>query len=109
MAELSKLFKGRQKDLAKIVEEDDAGTDFSPDCPAIIELKQDKELNKELNLQIDENCYTLDDLLNFLKLSKTKITECKVKVKKVDDSVLHLKFHEGTIILHSDFTFDWEI
>jgi len=105
---LKTLFKGNNKNLAKVIDESEAGEDFSPDCPAIIELKQDKELNKELNIQIDPDYYTLDDLLSFLKLSKKKITKCNISVKKVDESALHLKFHEGTIILHSDFTFDWE-
>ena len=76
---------------------------------SIIELKQDRELNKELNLKVDENYYTLDDLFTFLKLSKTKINECKVRVKMEDDSTVIINFHEGKLVLKSDFTFDWEI
>ena len=106
---LKNLFGSKRKDIEKIIDESGAGEDFSPDCPAIIELKQDKELNKELNLKVDENYYTLDDLLTFLKLSKTKITECKVKVKKENDSTVIINFHEGKLVLKSDFTFDWEI
>ena len=106
---LKTLFKGNNKNLAKVIDESEAGEDFSPDCPAIIELKQDKELNKELNIQIDPDYYTLDDLLGFLKLSKTKITECKVKVKKENDSTVIINFHEGKLVLKSDFTFDWEM
>ena len=74
-----------------------------------MELKQDNELNKELNLQIDDDFYSLDDLFRFLKLSKTKVTECKVRIKKVDDSIAHIVFSNGKLILKSDFTFDWEI
>ena len=108
MSSLSKLFD-KKKEFIEVVEETEELGEITVDCPAIIELKQDKELDKELNIQINPDYYTLDDLLSFLKLSKKKITKCNISVKKVDESTLHLKFHEGTIILHSDFTFDWEI
>ena len=106
---LMKIFGSKRKDLVKTIDESEAGEDFTPDCPAIIELQQDKQLDKELNLQIDENYYTLDDLLTVLKLSKTKLTKCSIVVKKIDDSVVHLIFNEGKVVLKSDFTFDWEI
>ena len=103
------IFKRDKPNFVKVIEESESAQDFTPDCPAIVELKQDKELDKELNIELDPDYYTLDDLLSCLKLSKKKITKCNISVKKVDDSILHLKFHEGTIILHSDFTFDWEV
>jgi len=106
---LKNLFGSKRKDIEKIIDESEAGEDFSPDCPAIIELKQDKELNKELNLKVDENYYTLDDLFVFLKLSKTKVNACKVKIKMENDSTVIINFHEGKLVLKSDFTFDWEI
>ena len=106
---LMKIFGSKRKDLAKTIDESEAGEDFTPDCPAIIELQQDKQLGRELNLQTDENYYTLEDLLTVLKLSKTKSTKCSIVVKKIDDSVVHLIFNEGKIVLKSDFTFDWEI
>ena len=106
---LMKIFGSKRKDLAKTIDESEAGEDFTPDCPAIIELQQDKQLDKELNLQVDENYYTLNDLLTVLKLSKTKLTKCSIVVKKIDDSVVHLIFNEGKVVLKSDFTFDWEI
>ena len=106
---LMKIFGSKRKDLAKTIDEAEAGEDFTPDCPAIIELQQDKQLDKELNLQVDENYYTLNDLLTVLKLSKTKLTKCSIVVKKIDDSVVHLIFNEGKVVLKSDFTFDWEI
>ena len=106
---LMKIFGSKRKDLVKTIDESEAGEDFTPDCPAIIELQHDKQLDKELNLQIDENYYTLDDLLTVLKLSKTKLTKCSIVVKKIDDSVVHLIFNEGKVVLKSDFTFDWEI
>ena len=106
---LMKIFGSKRKDLVKTIDESEAGEDFTPDCPAIIELQQDKQLDKELNLQVDENYYTLDDLLTVLKLSKTKLTKCSIVVKKIDDSVVHLIFNEGKVVLKSDFTFDWEI
>jgi len=101
------IFGSKQKKFVEAVKE--TSEDFTPDCPAIIELKQDKQLDKELNLQADENYYTLDDLLTFLKLSKTEITKCSVIVKKIDDSTIHFIFKEGKIILKSDLTYDWEI
>ena len=106
---LMKIFGSKRKDLVKTIDESEAGEDFTPDCPAIIELQQDKQLDKELNLQVDENYYTLNDLLTVLKLSKTKLTKCSIVVKKIDDSVVHLIFNEGKVVLKSDFTFDWEI
>ena len=106
---LKDIFKKDKPNFVKVIEESEASEDFTPDCPAIVELKQDKELDKELNIELDPDYYTLDDLLSCLKLSKKKITKFNISVKKVDDSILHLKFHEGTIILHSDFTFDWEV
>ena len=109
MSSLSKLFGGKKKDLAKVVDENQELGEVTVDCPAIIELKQDRELNKELNLKVDENYYTLDDLFTFLKLSKTKINECKVRVKMEADSTVIINFHEGKLVLKSDFTFDWEI
>ena len=105
---LMKIFGGKKKDFADIIEETEAAEGFTPVCPAIIELKQDIELGKELNLQIDSDCYNLDDFLTFLKLSKTKATKCSVQVKKVDDSVIKIIFNNGKLILKSDFTFDWE-
>ena len=109
MSSLSKLFGGKKKDLAKVIDENQELGEVTVDCPAIIELKQDKELNKELNLKVDENYYTLDDLFTFLKLSKTKANECKVRVKMENDSTVIINFHEGKLVLKSDFTFDWEI
>jgi|TARA_R100000781_G_scaffold113795_1_gene83079 hypothetical protein len=104
-----KMFGSKKKDFAKVIDESDALGEVTIDCPAVMELKQDNELNKELNLKIDDDFYTLDDLFLFLNLSKTKITECKVKVKKVDDSTAHIIFNGGKLVLKSDFTFDWEI
>jgi hypothetical protein len=107
---LKNLFGSRQKDIEKIAEESESLGEITVDCPAIIELKQDNELNKEINIQNDPEYYVRDDLLSFLKLSKTKITECKVKFKPVDNSKLHIVTPEGTIILHfTDLSFDWEI
>lgn len=106
---LMKMFGSKKKDFAKVIDESDALGEVTIDCPAVMELKQDNELNKELNLKIDDDFYTLDDLFLFLNLSKTKITECKVKVKKVDDSTAHIIFNGGKLVLKSDFTFDWEI
>ena len=106
---LMKIFGSKRKDLAKTIDESEAGEDFTPDCPAIIELQQDKQLDKELNLQVDENYYTLDDFLTFLKLSKTKVTKCNIAVKKIDDSTIHFIFNGGKVVLKSDFTYDWEI
>jgi hypothetical protein len=106
---LMKIFGSKKKDFAKVIEETEASEDFTPDCPAILELKQDNELGKELNLQTDSDFYNLDDFLTFLKLSKTKVTKCSVQVKKVDDSVVKIIFNGGKLILKSDFTFDWEI
>ena len=103
------IFNTKKKDLAKVIDENQELGEVTIDCPAIIELKQDNELNKELNLKIDNDFYTLDDLFAFLNLSKTKITECKVKVKKIDDSTAHIIFNGGKLVLKSDFTFDWEI
>ena len=106
---LLKLFSKKNKEFIKVIDEAEASEDFTPDCPVIIELKQDNELGKELNLQVDENYYTLDDFLTFLKLSKTKITKCNIAVKKIDDSTIHFIFNGGKVILKSDFTYDWEI
>ena len=106
---LMKIFGSKRKDLAKTIDESEAGEDFTPDCPAIIELQQDKQLGKELNLQTDENYYTLEDLLTILKLSKTKSTKCSIIVNKIDDSTIHFIFNEGKVILKSDFTYDWEV
>jgi len=104
------IFNTKKKDLAKVIDENQELGEVTIDCPAIIELKQDKELNKELNIQIDSDYYKLDDLLLALNLSKTKISECKVKIKKIDDSVVHIILNSGgKIVLRSDFTFDWEI
>ena len=103
------VFTRKNKKFIEVVDEAEASEDFTPDCPAIIELKQDNQLDKELNLQVDENYYTLDDLLAFLKLSKTAVTKCTIGVKKIDDSTIHIIFREGKLILKSDFTYDWEI
>ena len=101
------IFGSKQKKFVEAVKE--TSEDFTPDCPAIIELQQDKQLDKELNLQVAENYYTLDDLLTVLKLSKTKSTKCSIIVNKIDDSTIHFIFNEGKVILKSDFTFDWEV
>ena len=106
---LLKLFSRKNKEFIEVIDEAEAGEDFTPDCPAIIELQQDNELGKELNLQIDSDCYNLDDFLTLLKLSKTKATKCSVQVKKIDDSTVKIIFREGKLILKSDFTFDWEV
>ena len=106
---LLNLFNRKNKEFIEVIDEAEASEDFTPDCPVIIELKQDNELGKELNLQIDSDCYNLDDFLTFLKLSKTKATKCSVQIKKVDDSTIKIIFREGKLILKSDFTFDWEI
>ena len=42
MSSLSKLFGGRKKDLAKVVDENQELWEVTVDCPAIIELKQDR-------------------------------------------------------------------
>ena len=70
---LTKLFgsKKKSKDVAEVIDDCDALGEVTIDCPAVVELKQDNELNKELNLQIDDDFYSLDDLFRFLKLSKT--------------------------------------
>ena len=101
------IFGSKQKKFVEAVKE--TSEDFTPDCPAIIELQQDKQLDKELNLQADENYYTLDDLLTILKLSKAKPTKCNIIVTKIDDSTIHFIFNEGKVILKSDFTYDWEV
>ena len=106
---LLKLFSRKNKEFIEAIDEAEAGEDFTPNCPVIIELKQDNELGKELNLQIDSDCYNLDDFLTLLKLSKTKATKCSVQVKKIDDSTVKIIFREGKLILKSDFTFDWEV
>lgn len=106
---LKELFGGKRKDLAKTIDEAEAGEDFTPDCPVIVELKQDKELNKELNIQMDTDYYNLNDFLKLFKLSDTKVTHCTVKIRKIDDSTVQIIFHEGKLLLKSDFTFDWEI
>ena len=106
---LLNLFNRKNKKFIEVIDEAEAAEDFTPDCPAILELKQDNELGKELNLQIDENYYTLADLLTVLKLSKTKSTKCSIIVNKIDDSTIHFIFNEGKVILKSDFTFDWEV
>jgi|TARA_R100001530_G_scaffold7414_1_gene8125 hypothetical protein len=103
------VFTRKNKKFIEVVDEAEASEEFTPDCPAIIELKHDNELGKELNLQIDENYYTLDDLLTVLKLSKAKPTKCNITVNKIDDSTIHFIFNEGKVILKSDFTFDWEV
>ena len=105
---LLKLFK-RNKKFIEVIDETETLGEVTVDCPAIVELKQDNELGKELNLQIDSDCYNLDDFLTFLKLSKTKATKCSVQIKKVDDSTVKIIFSNGKLILKSDFTFDWEV
>ena len=100
---LKELFGGKRKDLAKTIDEAEAGEDFT------VELKQDKELNKELNIQMDTDYYNLNDFLKLFKLSDTKVTHCTVKIRKIDDSTVQIIFHEGKLLLKSDFTFDWEI
>ena len=112
MSSLSKLFGSKKKDLAKVIDENQELGDVTVDCPAIIELKQDKELEKELNIQIDSDVYTLDDMLLALGLSKDKNNKCNINVIKVNDSLIELQFNGGKILLKRDgqnFTFDWEI
>ena len=109
---LMKIFGSKRKDLVKTIDESEAGEDFTPDCPAIIELQQDKELSKELNIQVDSDVYTLDDMLVALGLSKTKMTKCNINLIKVNDSLIKIHFSNGKILLKRDgqnFTFDWEI
>ena len=112
MSSLSKLFGGKKKDLAKVVDENQELGEVTVDCTAIIELKQDRELEKELNIQIDSDAYTLDDMLLALGLSKDKNNKCNINIIKVNDSLIKIHFNSGKILLKSDgqnFIFDWEI
>mgnify|MGYP003131799538 FL=1 len=112
MSSLSKLFGGKKKDLAKVVDENQELGEVTVDCPAIIELKQDRELEKELNIQIDSDAYTLDDMLLALGLSKDKNNKCNINIIKVNDSLIKIHFNSGKILLKRDgqnFIFDWEI
>ena len=104
------IFGSKKKKFAEAVKE--TSEDFTPDCPAIIELQQDKQLDKELNIQVDSDVYTLDDMLVALGLSKTKMTKCNINLIKVNDSLIKIHFSNGKILLKRDgqnFTFDWEI
>ena len=58
---------------------------------------------------MDTDYYNLNDFLKLFKLSDTKVTHCTVKIRKIDDSTVQIIFHEGKLLLKSDFTFDWEI
>ena len=109
---LKELFGGKRKDIDKIIEESEPLGEVTVDCPAIIELKQDKELDKELNIQIDSDAYTLDDMLLALGLSKDKNNKCNINIIKVNDSLIKIHFNSGKILLKRDghnFIFDWEI
>ena len=112
MSSLRKLFSGDKKDLDKVIDENQELGEVTVDCPAIIELKQDKELDKELNIQIDSDAYTLDDMLLALGLSKDKNNKCNIDIIKVNDSLIKIHFNSGKILLKRDghnFIFDWEI
>ena len=104
------IFGSKQKKFVEAVKE--TSEDFTPDCPAIIELQQDKELSKELNIQVDSDVYTLDDMLLALGLSKNKNNKCNINLIKVNDSLIKIHFSNGKILLKRDgqnYTFDWEI
>ena len=49
------MFGSKKKDFAKVIDESDALGEVTIDCPAVMELKQDNELNKELNLHMKYN------------------------------------------------------
>ena len=101
---LKELFGGKRKDLAKTIDEAEAGEDFTPDCPAIIELQQDKELSKELNLKVDENFYNLEDIIKFFNFKNGKTVKGVVKIE--NDKII-IVFPEGKLELLSDLSVDW--
>ena len=101
---LKELFGGKRKNLAKTIDEADAGEDFTPDCPAIIELQQDKELSKELNLKVDENFYNLEDIIKFFNFKNGKTVKGVVKIE--NDKII-IVFPEGKLELLSDLSVDW--
>ena len=104
MSSLSKLFGGKKKDLAKVVDENQELGEVTVDCPAIIELKQDKELNKELNLKVDENFYNLEDIIKFFNFKNGKTVKGVVKIE--NDKII-IVFPEGKLELLSDLSVDW--
>jgi len=106
------IFNTKKKDLTKIIDDNQELGEGTVDCPAIIELKQDKELNKELNVKVDSDTYTIDDLLLALGLSKDKNNKCNINLIKINNCLVELQFNGGKILLKRDgqnFTFDWEI
>ena len=101
---LKELFGGKSKDIDKIIEESEPLGEVTVDCPAIIELKQDKELNKELNLKVDENFYNLEDIIKFFNFKNGKTVKGVVKIE--NDKII-IVFPEGKLELLSDLSVDW--
>ena len=101
---LKELFGGKRKDIDKIIEESEPLGEVTVDCPAIIELQQDKELSKELNLKVDENFYNLEDIIKFFNFKNGKTVKGVVKIE--NDKII-IVFPEGKLELLSDLSVDW--
>ena len=100
---LKELFGGKRKDIDKIIEESEPLGEVTVDCPAIIELQQDKELSKELNLKVDENFYNLEDIIKFFNFKNGKTVKGVVEIE--NDKII-IVFPEGKQELLSDLSVD---